>query len=94
MYERRQTEETERETGGQEVRDREEKGTGEERGRQSGEGGGRQKGTQAGRVSVTIGKPVATNASGLGLGRKRNRSELKGRTATADTAASRQRRGG
>ena len=32
MYERRQTEETERETGGQEVRDREEKGTGEEKG--------------------------------------------------------------
>ena len=78
VCERRQTEETEREAGGQEVRDREEKGTGEEKlGRQSGEGGGRQKGRQRGFGSE-----------------KGNAAGKRGRTATADTAASRQKRGG
>ena len=86
-----------RQKGKQEGRETEsgrEKGTGEERGRQSGKGERRQNGSQAGRRSVTIEKPAATNASRLGLGRKRKRSEPKGRTATPDTAESRQRRGG
>ena len=78
VCERRQTEETEREAGGQEVRDGEEKGTGEEEG-EAERRGRRETERETERVRVWEGGNAASR---------------RGRTATADTAASRQRRGG
>ena len=78
MCERRHTKDTQRETRGQEVRDRDEKSTGEE-GAEAERRGRRETERETERVRV---------------GEGGNAASRRGRTATADTAASRQMRGG